>query len=135
MKITLYTAVNTMWYFARSIEEGFLFPYRYKIFEKKNDYVYKVLEMEVMPDHVYHLIDLNHKRGVYYVVNRIKCYTSHILREEFPELKRKLPTMWTHSKFISSVGAVIFKVVKKYIGSRKGYDLNIQHKTQQGFLR
>ena len=91
--------------------------------------------MEVMPDQVYHLIDVNHKRGVYYVVNRIKGYTSHVLREEFPELKRKLPTMWTHSKFISSVGAVIFKVVKKYIGSRKGYDLNIQHKTQQGFLR
>jgi len=32
--------------------------------------VYKVLEMEVMPDQVYHLIDVNHKRGVYYVVNR-----------------------------------------------------------------
>jgi len=63
--------------------------------------------MEVMPDQVYHLIDVNHKRGVYYIVNRIKGYISHVLREEFPELKRKLPTLWTHSKFISSVGAVI----------------------------
>jgi len=97
--------------------------------------VYKLLEMDVMPDQVYHLIDVNHKRGVYYAVNRIKCYTSRILREEFPELRRKLPTQWTHSEFISSVGAVTFKVVKKYIGSRKGYDLNIQHKTQQGFHR
>jgi len=40
------------------------------ILEKQSDYVYKVLEMEVMPDQVYHLIDVNHKRGVYYVVNR-----------------------------------------------------------------
>ena len=55
--------------------------------------MYKVLEMEVMPDQVYQLIDVNHKRGVYYVVNRIKGYTSHVLREEFPELKRKLPTL------------------------------------------
>jgi Transposase and inactivated derivatives len=55
--------------------------------------VYKVLEMEVMPDHVHHLIDVNTKKGVYYVVNRIKGYTSHILREDFPELKRKLPTL------------------------------------------
>jgi len=76
--------------------------------------------MEVMPYQVYHLIDVNHKRGVYYVVNRIKGYTSHILREEFPEPKRKLPTLWTHSKFISSVGAVTFKVVKKYIEEQKG---------------
>jgi len=57
---------------------------------------------------------------VYYAVNRIKSYTPRILREEFPELRRKLPTLWTHSKFISSVGAVIFKVVKKYIEEQKG---------------
>ena len=76
--------------------------------------------MEVMPDHVNLLIDVNHKRGVYYAVNRIKGYTPRILREEFPELRRKLPTLWTHSKFISSVGAIIFKVVKKYIEEQKG---------------
>jgi|GEM_PF-7019513 len=28
--------------------------------------------MEVMPDQVYLLIDVNHKGGLYYVVNRIK---------------------------------------------------------------
>ena len=75
--------------------------------------------MEVMPDHLHLLIDVNPKKGVYYM-NRIKGYTSHVLREEFPELKRKLPNLWTHSKFISSVGAVIFKVVKKYIEEQKG---------------
>ena len=40
------------------------------ILEKQSDYGYKVLEMEVMPDHVHLLIDVNPKRGVYYVVNR-----------------------------------------------------------------
>jgi putative transposase len=90
------------------------------ILEKQSDYGYKVLEMEVMSDHVHLLIDVNPKRGVYYVVNRIKGYTSHVLREEFPELKRKLPTLWTHSKFISSVGAVTLDVVKKYIEEQKG---------------
>jgi Transposase and inactivated derivatives len=114
-----------MWYFARSIEEGFLFPpidgrLKELILEKQSDYGYKVLEMEVMPDHVHLLIDVNPKKGVYYIVNRIKGYTSHVLREEFPELKRKLPTLWTHSKFISSVGAVTLEVVKRYIEEQKG---------------
>ncbi|MGC9124258.1 MAG: IS200/IS605 family transposase [Thermoplasmata archaeon] len=90
------------------------------ILEKQNDYGYKVLEMEVMPDQVHLLIDVNSKRGVYYVVNRIKGYTLYVLREKFPELKRKLPTLWTHSKFISSVGAVTLEVVKKYIEEQKG---------------
>ena len=76
--------------------------------------------MEIMPDHVHLLIDVNPKIGVYQVVNRIKGYTSHVLREEFPELRRRLPTLWTHSKFISSVGAVTLEVVKKYIEGQKG---------------
>lgn len=53
-------------------------------------------------------------------MNSIKRYTSHVLREEFPELRRKLPTLWTHSKFISSVGVVTLEVVKKYIEEQKG---------------
>lgn len=38
------------------------------IFEKQSDYGYKVLEMEVMPDHVHLLIDVNPRKGVYYEV-------------------------------------------------------------------
>jgi len=50
----------------------------------------------------------------------IKGYTSHELRKEFPSLKSRLPTLWTHSKFISSVGSVTLDVVKKYIEGQKG---------------
>jgi putative transposase len=49
----------------------------------------------------------------------IKGYTSKILREEFPELRKRLPTLWTESKFISSVGAVTLETVKKYIEEQK----------------
>jgi len=90
------------------------------ILERQKDYQYKVLEMEVMPDHVHLLIDVNPRIGVYYVVSRIKGYTSHVLREEFPELRKRLPTLWTHSKFISSVGAVTLEVVMRYIEEQKG---------------
>jgi len=90
------------------------------IMEKQDEYQYKILEMEVMPDHVHLLIDINPKCGVYHVVNQIKGYSSFVLRNEFPELKRKLPTLWTHLKFISSVGAVTLEVVKKYIEEQKG---------------
>jgi putative transposase len=90
------------------------------ILEKQNEYGYRVLEMEIMPDHVHLLIDVNPKIGVYHVVNRINGYTSHVLREEFPELRRRPPTLWTPSKFISSVGTVTLEDVKKYIGEQKG---------------
>ncbi len=73
-----------------------------------------------MPDHVHLILDVNPKVGIFTVVNHIKGYTSHELRKEFPSLKSRLPTLWTQSKFISSVGAVTLEVVKKYIEEQKG---------------
>lgn len=89
------------------------------ILEKQEEFQYEILDMEVMPDHVHLLIDVDPKIGVYSVVSKIKGYTSRQLREEFPELKKKLPTLWTLSKFISSVGSVTLDVVKKYIEEQK----------------
>ena len=89
------------------------------IIEGQSKYRYKVLEMEVMPDHVHLLLDVNPKDGIHRVISNLKGYTSRMLRREFPELRRKLPSLWTLSRFISSVGAVTLEVVKKYIEGQK----------------
>ena len=89
------------------------------ILAKQSEYKYEVLDMEVMSDHVHLLLDVNPKIGIVDIVNKIKGYTSHTLRIEFPSLKSRLPTLWTRSKFISSVGAVSLEVVKKYIMEQK----------------
>lgn len=88
--------------------------------QKETEYHFEVLEMEVMPDHVHLLLDVNPKFGIYDIVNHIKGFTSHELRKEFKALRTKLPTLWTRSKFISSVGAVTLDVVKRYIEEQKG---------------
>lgn len=89
------------------------------ILEKQNEYKYKIIEIEVMPDHVHMIIDINPKLGVYTAISKIKGYTSKTLRQEFKELKSKLPTLWTRSRFISSVGNVSLETVKKYIEDQK----------------
>jgi putative transposase len=91
------------------------------ILEKQQEYCYKILNMEVMADHVHLILDVNPRNtgGVFRIVNNIKGYTSHQLRQEFPKLKSRLPTLWTESKFISSVGSVTLEVVKKYIEEQK----------------
>lgn len=90
------------------------------ILAKQDEYRYKVLDLEVMPDHVHMVLAVNPKVGIYTVVSKIKGYTSHELREQFPSLKTRLPTLWTTSRFISSVGAVTLEAVKKYIEGQKG---------------
>jgi len=86
--------------------------------QEEDDFI--ILEIEVMPDHVHLLLDINPIIGVQTVVSRIKGKTSNLLNKEFPELVRKLPTLWTRSKFIATVGSVSLETVKQYIENQKG---------------
>jgi putative transposase len=90
------------------------------VLSKQEEYGYLVEDMEVLLDHVHLILDVNPKLGgVYRIVSKIKGYTSHELRQEFPELKSRLPTLWTNSRFISSVGSVTLEIVKQYIANQK----------------
>jgi len=89
------------------------------VLEKQAEYGYSVIEMEVMQDHVHLLLDVDPRDGINQVVSKIKGYSSHELREQFPHLKKRLPTLWTRSKFISTVGAVTLEVVQSYIEDQK----------------
>jgi len=76
--------------------------------------------MEVMPDHVHLLIDCAPSPGIDKIVGKIRGYTSHTIRKEFPWMKRRLPSLWTRSKFISTTGAVTMQAVQSYIADQKG---------------
>ena len=66
------------------------------------------------------LLDMNPQIGVVKSVGKIKGYTAHALTKGFPVLKSPLASVWTRSRFISSVGAVTLEAVKKYIEEQKG---------------
>ena len=89
------------------------------ILSLQEQYNFIVIEMEVMPDHVHLLLDIDPTVGVNKIVSKIKGFTAHYLTREFPELKRKLPTLWTRSKLIATVGSVSLEVVKQYIQEQK----------------
>ena len=89
------------------------------VFAKQSEYGYAVIEMEVLPDHVHLLLDVDPRVGINVVVGKMKGFTSHELRNEFPWLKNRLPTLWTRSKFISTIGAVTLDVVQQYIEQQK----------------
>lgn len=78
-----------------------------------------VIEMEVMPDHVHLLLEVDPQYGINKAVRHIKGVSSHALRSEFPSLKSRLPTLWTNSYFVSTVGGAPFEAVKRYIENQK----------------
>lgn len=77
-------------------------------------------EMEVMSDHVHLFVEGGPTICVAEIVNGLKGFTSHELREQFPFLKSRLPTLWSRSYYAGSVGSVSETVVRKYIESQKG---------------
>lgn len=79
-----------------------------------------ILEMEVMSDHVHLLLDVDPRIGINDFVASMKRRSSHIIRTEFPYMKKKLPSLWTRGKFIATVGSVSLETVKAYIEGQKG---------------
>ena len=79
----------------------------------------EILEMEVMLDYVHLLVEVDPQFGIHKVVKRFKGITSRYLRQEFPELKSRLPSLWTNSYFVSTVGGAPLETVKMYIQNQK----------------
>lgn len=78
-----------------------------------------IIEMEIMPEHVHLLIEVDPQYGVHKVIKLIKGRSSFYLRKEFKSLTTKLPTLWTNSYFISTVGGAPLNVIKQYIENQK----------------
>ena len=79
----------------------------------------EIIEGHMMPDHVHMLLEVDPQFGIHKAVKSFKGYTSRILRQEFPYLKTKMPTLWTNSYFVSTVGGVPLEAVKQYIENQK----------------
>ena len=79
----------------------------------------EIIEMEIMPDHVHLLVEVDPQFGINRAVRSIKGFSSRMLRMEFPELKTRLPTLWTNSYFVSTVGGAPLEVIKQYIENQK----------------
>jgi putative transposase len=88
--------------------------------EKASELGMTIHTLEVMPDHVHLFVESDPTLCVAEIVNRLKGFTSRSLREEFPFLRSRLPTLWSRSYYAGSVGSVSEAVVRKYSEDQKG---------------
>lgn len=80
----------------------------------------EMISVEVMPDHVHLLVSCDPQFGIHRLIKYVKGTSSRYLRQEFPSLKRQLPSLWTNSYYCGTTGGVTLEVVKKYVESQKG---------------
>ncbi|MFF4259217.1 IS200/IS605 family transposase [Streptomyces sp. NPDC001663] len=79
---------------------------------------WEIIALEVMPDHVDLSVRPEPKASASYMANQFKGFTSRVLRQEFPHLKSRMPTLWSSSFFVASVGAVSADTVQQYIDTQ-----------------
>lgn len=79
----------------------------------------EVLALEIMPDHVHLLMEVDPQFGIHKAVKQIKGKTSFVLRNEFKHLTTKIPSLWTNSYFVSTVGGAPLDAIKQYVLSQK----------------
>ncbi|MBE9093007.1 IS200/IS605 family transposase [Tychonema sp. LEGE 07203] len=89
------------------------------LLEVATEFNSELIEMEVMPDPVHLLVECDPQFGIAKQIRYMKGRSSRYLRQEFPWLKSRLPTLWTNSYFITTVGGAPISVIKQYIENQK----------------
>lgn len=78
-----------------------------------------VLEMEVMPDHVHRLAELDPPFGIARPGKAIRVRSLRLLSQEVRPGHTRLPSLWTHSWFVSTVGGAPREVTEQYVAQQK----------------
>lgn len=79
----------------------------------------EIKALEIMPDHVHMFIEFDPRLMLHKVIKDFKGISSRILREKYPSLKSRLPSLWTRSYFSCTIGHISEETIKNYIESQK----------------
>ena len=80
---------------------------------------WEIIALETMPDHVHLFIKADPTVAPNNIIARIKGRSSRMLRNEFPTLRSRLPTLWTRSYFVSTHGHVSSETIERYVEEQK----------------
>ncbi len=89
--------------------------------DKAEELEVEIEEMEVMPDHLHLFVNASPALAPHHIVQQFKGLTSRRLREEFPSLKSRLPSLWTRSYYIETIGHISEDTIRQYIKDQKNH--------------
>lgn len=80
----------------------------------------EIFDITLQPDHVHLFCSFPPTIAAYQIMYRLKSFTAHELRKEFPELKSRWPNLWTRSYYVGTAGHVSAATIRRYIEAQKG---------------
>ena len=79
----------------------------------------ELLDLVVQPDHVHLFASFPPTLAINQIMHKLKGASSHQLRQEFPMLNSRLPSLWTRSHYAGTAGHVSAETLQRYITEQK----------------
>ena len=89
------------------------------LYQKAKELDVKIEALEIMPDHVHLFIQSDPTEAPQRLANQFMGYTSRLLLEKFPELRSRLPGLWSRSYYVGTIGHVSDESVRRCIEMQK----------------
>jgi putative transposase len=90
------------------------------LYTKAKEIGVEIEKMEILPDHIHLFVKSSTTASPHWIVQQMKGYSSRLLREKYPHIRTKLPSLWTRSYYCESVGHISEATIKRYIEDQKG---------------
>lgn len=90
------------------------------LYQKAKELDVEIVALEIQPDHVHLFIESDPTEAPQRLVNQFKGFTSRILRQKYNHLRSRLPSLWSRSYYVGTIGQVSEETVKRYIEAQKG---------------
>ena len=91
------------------------------ILEKSKEIDIIIKKMETDKDHIHLFIKANPTQAIHWIVQQLKGYTSRILRKELSIVRTRVPSLWTRSYYVETIGHISEKTILKYIEEQRNH--------------
>lgn len=91
------------------------------LIEKSKQLHFNIKKMETDEDHIHLFIESSPTQAVHWIVQQLKGYTSRILRQEISICRTRVPSLWTRSYYVETIGHISESTILKYIEEQKNH--------------
>jgi putative transposase len=88
--------------------------------QKAKELDVEIEALEIKPDHVHLFVSSDPTEAPQRLANQFKGFTARILRQKYAHLRSRLPSLWSRSYYVGTIGHVSEETVKRYIEAQKG---------------
>lgn len=121
--IVYQTAYHVVWctkYRREILDDAVQLDLKSICFEVCQEKEAEIIEIECMRDHVHVLVNVDPQFGIHRLVKAMKGRSSRFLRQKYLKLRTRVPTLWTNSYFVATVGEAPIETIKEYVRNQKG---------------